>query len=125
MGTKVSILYLEDDPIGIRLVSKKITSAFPDAVLNSVRRKEEFIKSIEMEEFDCIIVDYTLPDINGIEALQLIKETVPITPAIVFTGSVGEEKAVECIKAGAFDYILKTHPERLIPAIHSALQHKH
>ncbi len=124
MATSATILILEDDPAGIRLVTRKLEIARSDFSIFSARSRTQFIEALRSHVFDCLIIDYTLPDIDGLQALRIAQELSPTTPAIIFTGSVGEEKAIECMKAGAFDYILKTNPSRLIASVLSALEHK-
>jgi PAS domain S-box-containing protein len=124
MSAPLSILLLEDDPSSIRLFDRKIQSAPVEMIAKDVRNKEAFLRALESPRFDCIVLDYTLPDINGIEALQLVKEFAPGTPTIIYTGSVGEEKAVECMKEGASEFLLKTNSIRLVPAIISVVNQK-
>lgn len=124
MATSSAILILEDDPAGIRLVTRKLEIAQASFQIYSARTRAQFIEQLRNHTFDCLIIDYTLPDIDGLQALRIAQELAPTTPAIIFTGSVGEEKAIECMKAGAFDYILKTNPARLIASVLSAMEHK-
>lgn len=124
MSTALSILLLEDDPSSIRLFDRKIQSAPVEIIVKDVRNKETFLRELESPRFDCIVLDYTLPDINGLEALRLVKEFAPGTPTIIYTGSVGEEKAVECMKEGASEFLLKTNSIRLVPAILSLVSQK-
>jgi PAS domain S-box-containing protein len=124
MSAPLSILLLEDDPSSIRLFSRKIQSAPVEMIVKDVRNKEAFLRELESPHFDCIVIDYTLPDILGIEALRLVNELAPGTPTIIYTGSVGEEKAVECMKEGASEFLLKTNSIRLVPAILSVVNQK-
>jgi PAS domain S-box-containing protein len=124
MSAALSILLLEDDPSSIRLFYRKIQSAPVEMVAKDVRNKEAFLRELESPQFDCIVLDYTLPDINGLEALRLVHELAPGTPTIIYTGSVGEEKAVECMKEGASEFLLKTNSIRLVPAILSVVNQK-
>ncbi len=124
MSAELSILLLEDDPSSIRLFYRKIQSAPREMIVKDVRNKEAFLRELESPQFDCIVIDYTLPDINGIEALRLVKELAPGTPTIIYTSSVGEEKAVECMKEGASEFLLKTNSIRLVPAILSVVNQK-
>jgi two-component system, cell cycle sensor histidine kinase and response regulator CckA len=121
----LSILLLEDDPSSIRLFTRKVQSAPVEIVVKEARNRETFIRELELSKFDCIVIDYTIPDITGIEALRLSKEMSPDTPTIIYTGSVGEEKAVECMKEGAAEFLLKTNSIRLVPAILSVVNQKH
>jgi PAS domain S-box-containing protein len=124
MSAPLSILLLEDDPSSIRLFQRKIQTAPVDMTVKDVRNRESFLRELETPHFDCIVIDYTLPDILGIEALKLVKEMAPGTPTIIYTGSVGEEKAVECMKEGAFEFLLKTNSIRLVPAILSVVNQR-
>lgn len=124
MSIVLSILLLEDDPSSIRLFTRKVQSAPVEIVVKEARNRATFIKELELSKFDCIVIDYTVPDISGIEALRLIKEMSPETPTIIYTGSVGEEKAVECMKEGASEFLLKTNSIRLVPAILSVVNQK-
>ncbi|MGA3288541.1 MAG: response regulator [Bacteroidota bacterium] len=124
MSTVLSILLLEDDPSSIRLFTRKVQSAPVEIVVKEARNRETFIRELELSKFDCIVIDYTIPDIMGIEALRLSKEMSPDTPTIIYTGSVGEEKAVECMKEGASEFLLKTNSIRLVPAILSVVNQK-
>jgi PAS domain S-box-containing protein len=121
MSAPLSILLLEDDPSSIRLFTRKIQSAPVEMNVKDVRNREAFLRELETPHFDCIVIDYTLPDILGIEALRLVNELAPGTPTIIYTGSVGEEKAVECMKEGASEFLLKTNSIRLVPAILSVV----
>jgi len=124
MSAALSILLLEDDPSSIRLFTRKIQSAPVEMVVKDVRNRETFLRELDSPHFDCIVIDYTLPDILGIEALRIVNELAPGTPTIIYTGSVGEEKAVECMKEGASEFLLKTNSIRLVPAILSVVNQK-
>jgi PAS domain S-box-containing protein len=101
-----------------------VQSAPVEIVVKEARNRETYIRELELSKFDCIVIDYTIPDITGIEALQLSKKMSPDTPTIIYTGSVGEEKAVECMKEGAAEFLLKTNSIRLVPAILSVVNQK-
>lgn len=124
MSTALSVLLLEDDPSSIRLFTRKVQSAPVDITVKEARNRDTFIRELELSHFDCIVIDYTMPDITGIDALRLSKEMSPDTPTIIYTGSVGEEKAVECMKEGASEFLLKTNSIRLVPAILAVVNQK-
>ena len=86
-----------------------------------VDTREAFLR--ELDEFgpDLILSDYTLPRFDGMAALALARERVPTIPFLIVTGSVNEETAVGCMKAGATDYLLKSNLARIGPAIEGAL----
>ena len=73
---------------------------------------------------DLIISDYSLPSFDGMQALKITKEFYPTVPFILYTGSMNEETAVTCIKAGAWDYIIKEHSVRLPFAVKEAIEKK-
>jgi PAS domain-containing protein len=81
----------------------------------------EFISALEEFHPDIIISDYALPEFNGMQALRITKEKNPGIPFIVLTGSTNEITAVECMKAGATDYVIKGHTTRLPFALCEAL----
>ncbi|MBU6400560.1 MAG: response regulator [Verrucomicrobia bacterium] len=78
--------------------------------------------ALEREAWDLILSDYVMPGFNGIAALRLCKEKTPDLPFILLSGSVGEDLAVEAMRQGADDYVLKTNTGRLLPAIRRALR---
>ena len=87
-----------------------------------VDTKETFLK--ELDEFfpDLILSDYDLPSFDGLAALRIAKEKCPDVPFILVTGKVGEEFAIEKLKEGATDYVLKGNLKRLVPSVKRALQ---
>jgi PAS domain S-box-containing protein len=87
-----------------------------------VDSKEEFLSAMSDFEPELILCDYSMPRFDGMRALLIRKEMAPLTPFILVTGSVNEEVAVECMKAGADDYVLKQNLIRLVPAVKAALE---
>ena len=87
-----------------------------------VDTRDEFIKALYEFKPDIIISDYMMPSFNGLQALKEVKEFNPEIPFILCTGSINEETAVECIKAGATDYVIKEHLTRLPFAVKEALE---
>ncbi|MGE5682859.1 MAG: response regulator, partial [Bacillota bacterium] len=122
METKLRILLVEDTPSDAELIEYEIKKSGIQYELCRVMTREDLL--IKLREFspDIILSDYSLPQFNGMSALLLSKQMHPETPFILVTGSVNEETAVECMKAGADDYIIKEHLKRLVPAIESVLQ---
>jgi len=106
MPETLRLLILEDDPFSIRLLQRKLQASNLLFTLRDVRNRDTLELVLETEEFDCIILDYNLPDIDGMQALAMVKKYAPDTPAIILTSAVSEEKAAECMKAGAEDFIL-------------------
>jgi serine phosphatase RsbU (regulator of sigma subunit)/CheY-like chemotaxis protein len=121
---KLSILFLEDTIADVEIIQRHLKKAglvFSPIIADN---KAEFIRMIEQSPPDVILSDHTLPQFNSMEALQIINERGLNVPFILVTGSVSEEFAVDCIKAGADDYILKDRLTRLPAAINNALSRK-
>ena len=74
------------------------------------------------ERFDVILADYLLPSYNGLEALRAAHQKCPETPFLLVSGTIGEQAAIESLKSGATDYVLKHWPERLVPAVRRAVE---
>ena len=88
------------------------------------RNREEFLQALKEDKFDVILSDYRLPGWTGLEALEAVKKTGRDIPFVLVTGTLGEEAAVECIKQGVSDYVLKDRLERLPLAIDRSLREK-
>lgn len=87
-----------------------------------VRSKEEYVKNLQELAFDIIFADFTLPSFDGLEALRIAHRLQPAVPFVFVTGTMGEDLAVESLKIGATDYVLKSNLSRLVPALIRALQ---
>lgn len=122
MKTSLHILYLEDEPNDVELVQSTLAAGGIDCHIVRVETREEFIQSLDRCEFDLILGDYRLPAFDGIEALEIAKEKCPDTPFIFVTGTMGEETAIETLKSGATDYVMKQRLLRLVPVVKRALK---
>src|SRR5579863_7498919 len=119
---QLRVLHLEDNRDYSALVSSKLAAEGIAAELVCVDRRKDFESALEQGGFDLIIADYSLPDFNGIQALKIAQQKLPDTPILLVSGTIGEEAAIESLKAGATDYVLKHWPERLVPAVQRALR---
>jgi CheY-like chemotaxis protein len=121
----LKILILEDSPDDLDLVERELKRGGIHFTSVVVKKKEEYEKALEEFRPDIILSDHSLPQFNSIEAMQIWKsfqkERNVSIPFILITGSVSEEFAVQSIKAGADDYILKDRLKRLPTSIKSAL----
>jgi PAS domain S-box-containing protein len=116
------ILILEDVPMDAELMEYELERARIPFASRRVDSREDFLRELETFRPDLILSDYTLPRFNGMAALSLAKERAPSVPFLIVTGSVNEETAVGCMKAGATDYLLKSNLARIGPAILAALE---
>ena len=116
------ILILEDVPMDAELVEYELERARIPFSSRRVDSREDFLRELEEFSPDLILSDYTLPRFDGMTALSLVRERAPSIPFLIVTGSVNEETAVGCMKAGATDYLLKSNLARIGPAIEAALE---
>jgi len=104
------------------IIQAKLVKEGLECEITLVETREDFVSAIEQGGFNIILADYSLPSFNGLSALMIAKEQCPDVPFILVSGAVGEEQAVEILKKGATDYVLKTHLKRLVPAVNRALK---
>lgn len=125
MSDPLKILILEDVEEDIWLVKRALIRDGLDFQLEEVDTRKDFINSLDNFAPDIVLSDHSLPQFNSIEALKICKQKGLDTPFILVTGTVSEEFAVNCLKEGADDYVLKTNLGRLPSAIrHSIKQHR-
>ena len=115
------ILILEDVPMDAELVEYELERARVAFEARRVDTRESFLDELQAFRPDVILSDFTLPRFDGMSALSLAREHAPAVPFLIVTGSVNEETAVGCMKAGATDYLLKSNLARIGPAIEGAL----
>ena len=124
MDNVVRILIVEDLPSDADLAKREITSTLSLCVFEVVETEKDYLAALERFQPDLIISDYKMPHFDGLTALKLAQQYAPVVPFIILTGSMNEETAVECMKAGATDYVIKEHIKRLGLAVVSALEQK-
>lgn len=124
MSQPVKILIVEDMETDRLLLINEIKKANIIAEYSIVVNEEEFCSELTSFKPDIILSDYNLPAFNGMDALRLTGEIAPNIPFILVTGSLNEEIAVEIMKLGAFDYILKDNLKRIGPSIEHSLERK-
>src|SRR6476619_3473363 len=125
MKHSIRLLHLEDDPDYSNLVRSMLDREGIEAELVLAANRAEFESAVELETFDLILADYLLTDYNGLQALRWARQRCPETPFILISGTLSEPAAIEALKSGATDYVLKHFPERLVPAIRRAAQESH
>ena len=124
MSEKARVLILEDLPTDAELARREIRQVAPCCEFLVVENRQEFEEALATFRPDIVVSDYKLPRFDGMAALQLAQKHDPDMPFIIVTGSINEETAVECIKAGAWDYVIKEHLRRLGPAFVNAMGQK-
>lgn len=122
MDSQLHILLLEDNPDDVALAEMHMQRSGINYLLHHVKRREDFIRALQTLRYDVILCDFSLPGLNGLDALETAGQLARGTPCLIVTGSINEETAVECMKAGASDYVLKNHIARLPQAILTTLQ---
>jgi signal transduction histidine kinase len=111
------ILHLEDDPRDAFLVGETLRQSGLDPEVRLVHTRADYTAALERGDVDLILSDYSLPQFDGLSALQIARRIVPDTPFILVSGTLGEDAAVESLRSGATDYLLKTRLHRLGPAV--------
>jgi PAS domain S-box-containing protein len=120
----LKILLLEDDPIDAELIESMLSNGEFTAQLFRAESRQRFMEILTQISLDLILSDYILPDFDGFSALEIARRIRPEVPFIIISGVLGEEQAIEALKQGATDYVLKHRLARLLPAIERALQEK-
>jgi PAS domain S-box-containing protein len=121
MNKQLRILILEDDITDAELMEHELRKANFTFTSKRVETGEAFQENLVDFAPELILADYTLPSFDGCSALRIAKEKCPDVPFIFVSGTIGEDFAIESLKSGATDYILKDRLSRLAPAVHRAL----
>jgi PAS domain S-box-containing protein len=121
MSAPIGILLLEDDPNDARLIEDLLEADQFVCRIVCVQSHAEFSAALKDGDFDLILSDYKLPSFDGLSALSVALSARPDLPFIFVSGTLGEEAAIEALKVGATDYVLKTRMSRLVPAVRRAL----
>ena len=116
------VLILEDVSMDAELVEYELERAGIPFCSHRVDNRDSYLAELREFQPQVILSDYTLPHFDGMTALSLARERAPSIPFLIVTGSVNEETAVGCMKAGATDYLLKSNLARIGPAIQAALE---
>jgi PAS domain S-box-containing protein len=116
------ILHLEDNPSDAELVRELLLRQWPDCEVKLVATREDFTSALDAGGYDLVLSDFSLGQFNGLEALHLAREARPDLPFVFLSGNIGEDRAIEAVKQGAQDYVLKDRMKRLITALQRALR---
>ncbi|URD53327.1 response regulator [Chroococcidiopsis sp. CCNUC1] len=118
----LKFLILEDSILDAELITALLAESEIECESIQVKTRSEFQVALERGGFDLILSDYSLPGFDGISALVMARQLCPDVPFIFVTATMGEEVAIETLKGGATDYVLKQRLERLIPAVERSLR---
>jgi PAS domain S-box-containing protein len=124
MPTELRLVVLEDNYSDARLAITALERAGYRCRWDYVSTRLSYIARLDQEPYDLILSDYSLPDFDGITAVQMLRQRDPHTPFILISGMLGEEIAIESLKAGATDYVIKSHLDRLVPVVARALRER-
>ena len=116
------VLIVEDSENDLKLLLEELRQRGYEAVHERVQNSAELTAALDRHAWDVVLSDYVLPQFSGPEALKLVREKGLDVPFIVISGTYGEEAAVDMMKAGANDYIVKNNLSRLVPAIERELE---
>jgi PAS domain S-box-containing protein len=116
------VLIVEDSKFDTLFIIRELTKSGYNCFYERVETASSMRKAIQEKQWDIILCDYIMPDFNAPSAIALLKEVNIDIPIIVVSGAIGEETAVECMRSGAHDYIMKTNLSRLCPAIARELE---
>jgi len=124
-GTKrLRALMVEDEPADVELVLRALQKAGFETTEDIAQTGEEFTDLVRKNLYDVILADYKLPNWNGMESVAVLRQEGLDIPVILVSGALGEQTAVECIKQGAADYVLKDHLARLPESVRRAMRER-
>jgi two-component system, cell cycle sensor histidine kinase and response regulator CckA len=122
MKSPLRILHLEDNPNDAALVQSILEDEGIVCAITCVKERDDFVAALEKGGIDLVLSDFTLPSFDGMSAIATVHDRWPDRPVILVSGTAGEEVAVDSLKSGATDYVLKDHLFRLGPAVRRAMQ---
>jgi two-component system cell cycle sensor histidine kinase/response regulator CckA len=117
----LAVLLLEDNPVDAELAIRKLKSAGFQIAVDGAKNAQEFQVRAQQKQYDIIVGDYRIPGWTGLEAVKWLRSSGITTPFVLVTGTLGDELAIECLKSGVDDYVLKDNLERLPVAVRRAL----
>jgi signal transduction histidine kinase len=124
VARRLRVLVVEDDPSDVELVLHALRTGGIEADRDVVQTPEEFMQCIRKNNYSIVLADYKLPEWNGLETVEILRREGLDVPVILVSGALGEVKAVECIKQGAADYVLKDQLPRLADVVGRAIREK-
>jgi diguanylate cyclase (GGDEF)-like protein/PAS domain S-box-containing protein len=117
----VRLILVEDMPMEAEIAVRQLESGGISCNWKRVDSEQVLRQALSESKPDLILSDFTLPGFDGLSALEIAREVAPETPFIFLSGTIGEERAIDALQRGAYDYVLKTNMARLVPAVRRAL----
>jgi PAS domain S-box-containing protein len=126
MNTKIRILHIDDNLHGRQLVKNALHKEHVGFELVEADSRQKFEQHLTENDFDLVLSDYNILGFDGLQVLQIVKERHPELPVIIVTGTGSEEIAIQAMKLGAADYVIKSvkHIQNLIPTIRKVIENK-
>ena len=122
MDEEIRVLIIEDSEDDVLLILRELRRGGYKPVYERVETGSAMRAALSSKEWDLILSDYNMPCFNTTEALSILRESGIDVPFIIVSGAIGEENAVQLMKEGAHDYVMKGHIQRLVPVIERELQ---
>ncbi|HEY3851799.1 MAG TPA: EAL domain-containing protein [Steroidobacteraceae bacterium] len=122
MATKLQLLLVEDNTADAELIARHLARGRIDCAIHRVQTEADLVSALKTLKLDLIISDFSLPQFDGLRALEIAIARAPDVPFIFVSGTIGEERAIEAVRRGATDYVLKTNLARLGSAVERALR---
>lgn len=123
-ASSLRVLLVEDEPADVELALRALRQSGFTAKGDVAQSAEEFTDLVRRNSYDVILADYKLPNWNGMESVEILRREGLDIPVLMVSGALGELMAVECIKRGAADYVLKDHLARLPDCVRRAMREK-
>jgi diguanylate cyclase (GGDEF)-like protein len=121
-GRPLRVLLVEDSRSDVELTQWRLQQAGYACTYECVANESDMRRALHAALPDLILSDFSLPGFDGMTALAIARLEAPDVPFIFLSGTIGEERAIEALKCGAIDYVLKSNPKRLVPAVQRALE---
>src|SRR5260370_32662793 len=122
MKVKLRLVMVEDSDADAELVARNLAKSGLDVDIHRVDTEPDFVQALQKVDPDVILSDFSLPQFDGLRALDIAVAHAPGTPFIFVSGTIGEERAIDALRRGATDYVLKTNLSRLGAAVERALR---
>lgn len=122
MSTNLRVLVIEDSESDAALLTRELQRTGYDVQAERVDKHDALLGALQRQTWDVVLCDFSMPGFSGANALNLIRQRGLDVPFIFVSGTMGEDVAVEALKAGAHDYVMKSNLQRLVPAVERVLR---